>query len=388
MNISFSKARIGFFQKLGCLLESFQQKLNALPLENRLWLHAVSVGELNAAQPLIQALGQQYSLVLSTTTQTGQNLAKQRYPDLPVFYFPFDLPWVIGPILNQIQPAKILILETEIWPCFLGIAHQRHIPVYMINGRLSERSFRSYHRFRWFFKPILSKYTRLLMQSETDGKRMIALGAPPDKVLSVGNMKFDYTPIESVKNLKQEFHWQPEDKILVFASTHAGEDELFIELGQKFPTLKIILAPRHPERVPEVSALLTKAGIDFTYRTHLKPSSWILLDTIGELRDVFAMSTLAVMGGSFVPSGGHNPLEPIQAGIPVIFGPHMQNFQDVARLVLADGAGFQAQSIKEAESQIKHLLTDNEAYRHTIHQGQQLLAANRGTTEKIIQLIT
>jgi 3-deoxy-D-manno-octulosonic-acid transferase len=388
MNISFSKARIGFFQKLGCLPESFQQKLNTLPRKNRLWLHAVSVGELNAAQPLIQALEKQYSLILSTTTQTGQNLAKQRYPHLPIFYFPFELPWAIASILTQIQPIKILMMETEIWPCFLCVAHRHNIPVYMINGRLSERSFRSYHRFRWFFKPVLSKYTRLLMQSETDSNRMIALGAPPDRVISVGNMKFDYTPIESMKNLKQEFHWQPEDKVLVFASTHAGEDELFIELGQKFPQLKIILAPRHPQRVPEVSALLTKAGVDFTLRTHLKPSSWIVLDTIGELRDVFAMSTLAVMGGSFVPSGGHNPLEPIQAKIPVIFGPHMQNFQDVARMVLAEEAGFQAQSIEEAESQIEHWLTDNEAYHHTVRQGQQLLTANQGTTEKIIKLIT
>lgn len=396
------KTRAGFWEKLGKRSPTFESRLAALPESNRIWLHAVSVGELNAARPLIRALkAKGYPLIISTTTATGNALAHKTYPELPIFYFPFDFPWVIEATLHRLNPAVLVILETEIWPNLLHRASQNRVPVLLVNGRLSSRSFTGYHRFKWFFGWVLTQYTALLMQSAADAQRIRQLGVDEAKVSAPGNLKFDLMPVDSTDQQAQLaalFQFPAKAPVLVFASTHKGEDEIFIRmfdaLRLDFPDLRAVLAPRHPERVLQVVTMLNAHGAHFTQRSQLRPEApnhpetpVILLDTIGELNAVFALATVACMGGTFVEWGGHNPLEPINAGIPVVFGPSMENFEDVAHRVLEAHAGFQVQSAHDAEQQIRELLTRPEYYTHIVRNGQRLMAENRGVTQTLVSHI-
>ncbi len=396
------KIRVGFGEKLGLLSSPFQEQLKQTPQQNRIWIHTVSVGELNAAKPLIQALlHKHYPVMLSTTTATGNELAHKTFPDLPILFFPFDLPWIIAKILKALQPSVIVILETEIWPNLLFQATQQKTPVLLFNGRLSKGSFAGYSRFKPFFKWVLNHFTKLMMQSHLDAKRMIELGVNESKVAVGGNLKFDLASPEEtplLAELKQLFQFPKNAPVIAFASTHKGEEELFIELFQAlrldFPDLKAILAPRHPERNKGVSAMLTGQGLHFLPRSQItqdfpcpKEANIILLDTIGELNTIFSLSTLACMGGTFVDWGGHNPLEPINASIPVVFGPSMENFKEITERVLEAHAGFQVQTLAEAEQVIRELLTRPEDYDHIVRNGQKLMTENRGVTETVVSCI-
>lgn len=394
------KLRAGFLEKLGFLPASTQHQLQALPLQNRVWLHAVSVGELNAAKPLIQMLADKgYPLILSTTTLTGNRLARQTYSQIPILYFPFDLPFIIQKTLRRLSPALIVILETELWPNLLFYAHQHNIPAVLVNGRLSPRSFQRYQYFKWFFQAVLRHFSLCLMQSEADAKRILSLGVSPTHVLTAGNLKFDLpavAPTDAMYTLERVFNFPTKSPVIVFASTHKGEEELFITmtdyLRSDFPDIRVILAPRHPERAKSVGIMLTAHGTRYSVRSQLSETSpnpqdvpVILLDSIGELNAVFTLSTLACMGGSFVDSGGHNPLEPINAHIPVIFGPYMANFKSITAQILEAHAGFQASDTTEAAQIIRELLTRPEYYNHIVHNGNKLMDKNRGATQIIAQ---
>lgn len=397
--INVPKTRAGFWEKLGWFSPEVNHKLQGTLLKNRVWVHAVSVGELNAARPLVEALlRQKYVVLLSTTTATGHELAQRLYPQLPVFYFPFDLPNVMAYVIHRVSPATILILETEIWPNLLFLAARRNIPVILANGRLTEKSFQRYIRFQWFFRWVLQHFSAILMQSAEDAERMRMLGAPRPKVHMTGNLKFDLPTLDKAalqNKLAQELRFPEGVPVVVFASTHKGEDELFLDmldaLKKDFPDIKAVLAPRHPERIPQLIALLTGRHAHFTLRSQLPytqlqaPSPLILLDTIGELMAVFTLGTVAVMGGSFVPWGGHNPLEPIHAGIPVIFGPHMHHFKDIANKILKAEAGFQVNAPGEVVPLIRQLLTDSVFYQQRVENGKQLMQANSGAVETILQ---
>jgi 3-deoxy-D-manno-octulosonic-acid transferase len=397
------KIRAGFWQKLGLWPNSLTTQLQSSPSSSpRIWIHAVSVGELNAARSLIQQLEQEgYFIVISTTTKTGNELAKTIFSQLPVIYFPFDFLWSITKAIRLVRPDLIVLMETEIWPNFLGCASLLKIPVVMANGRLSEKSFRGYLRFKWFFSEILQNYTRLLMQSQADAERITALGAPNSQVRAIGNIKFDlpaYAANSTQEKLKQLFQFPEDAPVLIIASTHKGEDELFIEviksLQGDFPELRVILAPRHPERAQSVSSLLTQQGLAHQLRSQLNENTLnphhnkiVVLDTIGELNASFGLGNIACMGGSFIPMGGHNPLEPINAGIPVVFGPHMHNFKDIAQKVLQAKAGIQVQSHQEATQAIRQLLLQQYDAKHLVEQGKKLMTENQGVTQIIAQEI-
>lgn len=394
------KWRAGFFQKLGFLPRACLEQIQTLPLQKRIWIHTVSVGELNAAKPLIQMLiDQGYGVILSATTQTGYTLAHQLFPKLAIFYFPFDLPWVIQQTLQRLNPQLILILETEIWPNLLMSTASKGVPVVLINGRLSQKSFQGYYRFRWFFGPVLEHFSALLMQSKTDANRMIQLGAPASNVVSIGNIKFDLPALNNIEEqraLKNLFQLQEADQVVVFASSHPGEEEIFLEmflaLTAKLPHLKAVLAPRHPERTASVAQLLSSQHVPFCLRSQLSnqhpaTESLIVLDTIGELNTVFALSDIACMGGTFVPWGGHNPLEPINAGIPVIFGPSMENFSAIASIVLQSSAGIQVDTPQAAQNSLFQLLTSPQDYKQMVLQGKQLMQNNRGVTQRILHTL-
>ncbi len=403
--LSFSKkARSGFRQKLAIYFpKRLREKLAQLPLSSekkRIWFHAVSVGEFNAIRPLINALAEEYTVCISTTTRTGQHLARTLYPQLPIFYFPYDFRLSIHQVLKRVQPDLIVITETEIWPNFIDVATRSHqIPLIIINGRLSPRSFKGYQRIRFLMKPVLEQVTHFYMQSQGDEERVAQLGALKSKVSHAGNIKFDIHPERDAlqKNvLNHLFSFTPKDTVLTLASTHSGEEEplvcAFQTLKKDFPELKLIIAPRHPERVPEIKNILNTKALPFSLRSqlseeHPNESPIVILDTIGELVTTLSLSSLAIMGGSFVERGGQNPLEPLSQKIPVIFGPHMFNFTEITRQILEHRAGFQVEGTEEVVHLATELLTQPEKYDSVVENGQQLLEANRGAQKTLVQAI-
>jgi len=364
-----------------------------------IWIHAVSVGETIAAVPLIKALRKRYphsKLVISNVTETGREVAgKIAGVDLRL-YFPFDYPFAVSGLLRKVRPSLILIMETELWPNFIRVANQRGIPVLLVNGRISDKSFHRYLRFKWFFQPILANLSALCMQSAEDARRITAMGASAARVHISRNLKYDIAaPPQSSQNraeLRRRYHI-PED-ILVFTagSTHNGEEEMVLEAyravlneGRK---AFVVLAPRHPERAPQVAELLSRTGFSFTRRSALdtrqKPfasGEVLLLDTVGELLNVYAVSDLVFVGGSLVPNGGHNVLEPASLRVPVLFGPHMNNFTEIAALLLEFSAGVRVADGEELAVMVSSLLADRGKRLEIGDNGARLLAENSGSTE-------
>jgi 3-deoxy-D-manno-octulosonic-acid transferase len=395
------KARAGFWEKLGFWSPSIRDRLQKPKDKQRIWFHAVSVGEFNAIKILIPDLERDYDVVISTTTLTGHDLATKAFPQLLVFYFPYDFPFVLNKVLKRIQPDLVIIAETELWPNFIHSVSKRFkTPVILINGRLSQRSYCGYRWVRWLMRSCLGELTHLYMQSQADADRVQALGQlPAEQITVAGNLKFDLTPtLDATKQaiLAHLLNIAPDDTVLTFASTHSGEDSLFIDtylqLKKDFPELKLILAPRHPERLPEIRGLLNARALAYSVRSQLtdhypNQQDIVVLDSIGELLTVYGFSKIAVMGGSFVEKGGQNPLEPMSQRVPVIFGPHMENFAEIRRLTLENEAGYQVNSQAELVQAITQLLTQPEVYDAIAENGQRLLESNRGAKALILKAI-
>jgi 3-deoxy-D-manno-octulosonic-acid transferase len=292
-------------------------------------------------------------------------------------------------------------METEIWPNFTREAASRNIPVILANGRISDRSFERYLKFSWFFRHALQLFSRLCMQTEMDCERIVAIGAPSGRVLKGGNLKYDI-PFHQVsqdeKRLMMKRYLIPEGLLVLMAgSTHAGEEQLVIEMYKKMLTildgLFLILVPRHPERSAEVASLLERSGITFRRRTCLPCSDEfqkgevLLVDTIGEMMNLYATSDVAFVGGSLVPTGGHNLLEPASLGVPSVFGPHMSNFREIAELVLKYGAGIQVDSSEGFIESFQTLITSVELRRVLGQNGLKLMRDNGGATERHLEIV-
>jgi 3-deoxy-D-manno-octulosonic-acid transferase len=413
------KLRAGLVQKLGfyppCQSLCRKDKLSSLETlptadnRKRLWFHAVSVGELNAIQVLIRPLCKTFHVSISTTTKTAQDLARQTFPDLQTVYFPFDVPVIIQQAIRRIQPDMVLIAETELWPNVLSCLAAKRIPVVLINARLSERSFKRYQWIKPLMGYCLQQFSQLMVQSTPDAERFIALGAYSDCVMITGNLKFDIQPgldMQKLESLRQLLAFQPASQVLTFASTHRGEEALLIDvyltLKKNFPDLKLVLAPRHPDRLPEIEELLSRKEVPYSVRSRLTPEQpnlqdVVVLNTIGELLMVYSLSTVAVIGGSFVEHGGQNPLEPMSLGIPVVFGPYMANFATITQLVLANQAGIQVNSqtpLQPAEFQtvelqniLQHLLSSPETCQQMTDRAKTLLQQHQGSKQKLLELI-
>lgn len=370
-----------------------------------IWLHAVSVGEAIASRPLLKALRQRYpghAIVMSTTTETGRSLAAD-FPDKDIcIYFPFDFLPAVRRSLNRIRPDLIIIMETEIWPNFTREAHRRGIPLILANGRISDRSFRGYLRFSWFFRHPLRLFSRLCMQSAADARRIIAIGAPPERVCVAGNLKYDIpfrqSPAAERQALRHRYAIPHEVTVITAASTHAGEEEPVIasyrELMASRDNLFLVLVPRHPERCSEVAAVLERSGIPYCRRTELDTrgsmfarGEVLLVDSIGEMMGLYALSDLAFVGGSLVPTGGHNLLEPASRGVASVFGPHMTNFREIAGLVLACGAGIQVDSAAGLTAACGRLLDDDALRRHMGANGLAMMEENGGATARHMGMI-
>jgi 3-deoxy-D-manno-octulosonic-acid transferase len=370
-----------------------------------IWVHAVSVGETIAVRPLLRALREHFPgsrIVLSSGTETGRSVALT-YPEADLcLYFPFDLGCAVRRSLAAVRPAVILIVETEIWPNFLRTARNMAIPTVVVNGRISDRSFRRYLRLGWFFRPVLADISAFCMQSPEDGRRIAAIGAPAERVHITRNLKYDISaqPLSSEQRHDVRRGYRVAHGLFVFTagSTHGGEEELVVRAYRQLlcqrPDSLLVLVPRHPERAGEVAVILKNAGLPFVLRSGLTGESEslaaggvLLVDTVGELMRLYACSDIVFVGGSLVPTGGHNPLEPASLGLPVLFGPHMENFREIASLLLAAGAGVQVGSGEELATIVPALCADAAGRLAMGERGRRLVEENSGATERHIEVI-
>jgi 3-deoxy-D-manno-octulosonic-acid transferase len=371
----------------------------------RIWIHAVSVGEVNVVRPLVETLASEgFDLYVSTTTDTGQKLASQSFSSrAQVFYFPLDWKWTCLRYLRALKPDLILLAETEIWPRFIETARAEGVPLAIVNGRISDRSFRRYRRIRFFLRPLLGRISAFCMQSQVDVERIIRLGAPPNKVLRTGNLKYDFTlrPDDKTRNLVKQLRpflkKNQDDLVWVCGSTREGEEELllpvFEELRREFP-LRLLLAPRHPQRAAQVVKLLEERQLPHLRRTEVFVSTpqsdgdqVLLLDTIGELNHLYGLADVVFVGGSLVPTGGHNIIEAASHGKAILFGPHMHNFREIARTFVTSGAAVQVKSAEDLKEQLRPLLQNRDARERLGTQALQVARENQGAVDLTIRTI-
>jgi 3-deoxy-D-manno-octulosonic-acid transferase len=369
-----------------------------------IWVHAVSVGETIASFPLLKGLRARYPqhrLVLTNVTETGRSVAlKSNLADL-CLYLPFDYSFAVKAALKKVRPELIVLMETELWPNFIAAAAGMGIPVQLANGRISDRSFGRYLRLSWFFRPILQELSALCMQTGEDATRITAIGAAPGTVHVTGNLKYDVPLIqatpERLVQIKGKYCIPGGAFVFTAASTHEGEDEPALDAYQGLLAAGgshfLILAPRHPERAPAVAELLARRGIPFTLRsqlpadgTSLRPGAALLLDTVGELAGLYGASDLVFVGGSLVATGGHNPLEPAACGVPVLFGPHMENFREIAALFLAAGAGAQVPDAAALKAAVAALAASDAERLEMGRCGTRLMQQCSGATERHLEI--
>ncbi len=393
------KLRAGFWQKIGLYSKTNYDKSTS---DKTIVFHAVSVGEVNAVSPLIKKYREQNKsayIVLTTTTKTGQEVAKKLLSDYVsvITYFPYDFCFSVSSFFRTFNPQQVIIAETEIWPCFVSIAAKKGIKTYIVNGRISPNSHRGYKRFEIFFRNILNKYEKILMQSKGDAERIIDVGAPKDKVFVMGNLKYDITqPISKQKviDLKSEFSLDPESKLFIAASTHTGEDEiilsLYTNLAKVIPSLKLLVAPRHPQRYGQVEKVITSLGYKLGRRSNKATFSEydvIMLDTMGELSKVFSFAHVAFIGGSFSNTGGHNPLEANIWGVPVLSGPAIFNFKDIYKFAISKKAAFVVTTEEDLYFESIQLLTNGEKYAESSIGAKEIFSSNRGAIDFVLKEI-
>jgi len=387
------KYRAGLKERLG----DVPARLQLPSAQPTIWVHAVSVGEVVAVSGLVLEMRlrfPQYRVLISTTTDTGQKLARQRFGEENTFYFPLDFAFAIRPYLQAFRPQLIILAETEFWPNFLRLARQTGVRIAVVNARISDRSLPGYRRIRGWVRTILSSIDRFLAQTESDRNRLIEIGAVPERVQVTGNLKFDVSPPPPppiVASLRAAFHRAGAEPILVCGSTVEDEEPLllrtFENVRASHPRAVMILAPRHPERFQEVTKLLEQLGIKFWRRSlwNGEPISGgvFLADTIGELAALYSLGTLAFVGASLVPRGGHNIIEPAQYGVPVIVGPHTENFRDIVGLFQEYNA---VRIVGPAELPLAFMeLISDEAERRALgRRGQEALLSQKGATQRTL----
>lgn len=374
---------------------------NPLPPAPRAWVHAVSVGEALTAAPLVDAIRRRWpevSILLTTVTPTGARIVTDQMAGAATHrYFPLDLPGAVGRALDDVRPRFFIAMETELWPNFLRALGRRGIPSMIANGRISDRSFRRYRLAGRFLARVLERVTVFAMQSQEDARRIIALGAPPERVVVTGSLKADAEPEDPAARELWErlLGLAPDEQVWIAGSTHRGEDEAlldaFLRLRPRFPRLVLVLAPRHPERAPEVDRLIRERGLVPLRRSELPRERTrdgvIVLDTVGELARLYRVGHVVYVGGSLVPSGGHNMLEPALRGLPVLFGPHTENFRESAQLLIdARGAQMVADPA-ELESAVATLLADPAAARAMGERARAAVVSRQGGVQATIELI-
>ena len=388
------KLRAGFFKKLG-----FYSFKNLDKNKKTIVFHAVSVGETNALESLIKRTRQEFpdsNIILTTTTRTGQEIANKKLKNTvtEITYFPYDFVFSVYSFLKQANPDVIFIAETEIWPDFVYISKKMNIPVYIINGRISPHSYKGYKKFSFFFKPVLNLYKGILMQTQGDAQRITDIGAKQDIVKCMGNLKFDITQNINAEETEKLIQELKPSKLIIAASTHKGEDEIildaFLETKKKMPDLKLMLAPRHPERYVQVEELIKSTGLSYGKRSSgdsFEQKDIIMLDTMGELMKMFSICEFAFIGGSFSTTGGHNPLEANIWGKPVISGECVFNFKDIYTFLTKTNAAVLVKDGDELKKQMEKLLSDKEYYKSACRDAIKIFDENRGAVDFVINVL-
>jgi 3-deoxy-D-manno-octulosonic-acid transferase len=393
------KYRDGLLQRLGLLSTGVSSPRPVL------WIHAVSVGEVIAIGWLVKRLDETlpgYQIVVSTTTRTGQALARDRFGAGRVFYCPLDLPWAVGRVLNDLNPKMLILAETEFWPNLLTACKRRGIPVAVVNARISDRSWPRYKALSRLWRRILSGLALVHAQTEMDAGRLIAIGCRSERVQVGGNLKFDVRTARQSDATRLLRVGAESKRVIVAGSTLDGEEAdliaAFSALLADRPDLLLVLAPRHPERFNAVAALLARSELNWQRRSHWQPyqpappeqlgdTHILLLDSIGELADVYRLAYLAFVGGSLVPAGGHNPLEPAQFGIPILIGPSFENFRGIVEPMLAAGGIRIVDSQEHLKSSMAELLTYPERAKQMGHQARLVFESQAGATERTVKAI-
>ena len=396
------------FLLLRCVVsQTFREDFNAkmvgakvLPkLKESLWIHACSVGEVRLAKTLITVLkeqGEKRPIVLSTFTPMGYALAiEEKLPN--VFSLPIDIPLWLNPVFKQIEPSQLILIEAELWPCLLKQCKNRKIPVLQVNGRISEKSFNSYKKFNRFFLWITDGVTLFSMRSKLDKERLLKLGVPAEKIKVTGNIKFDTLLTGPVKSKPTQLN--PNSFLIVFGSTRPGDEgpvmEAWIKLKKEFPNIIGVVAPRHMQRIREVEDLIREFNVEYTLFSNATKEnginhqgSLILLDKMGILNSFYANAKLAYVGGGFNPRfGGQNILEPAAFGIPVLFGKHMNNFEEESNLLIDSGGGIQLQKEEELYSKLKHFLSNSEDRQKAGQAASETVHQHRGAVLRSVKIV-
>jgi 3-deoxy-D-manno-octulosonic-acid transferase len=373
-----------------------------------IWLHAVSVGEVLAVARLVAELDRalpEYQVLISTTTRTGQALARERFGSRRVFYCPLDLPWAVRAYLRVLRPRMLVLAETEFWPNLLHGCFRLGIPVAVVNARISDRSWPRYRRLRRLWRPILARLAQVLAQSETDAERLRALGCAVERVSVAGNLKFDVRAAgesEATQQLKARVQ---NLRLVVAGSTLDGEESALLEIWPRLinaePKLAMVVAPRHPERFNAVAGLLEKSGLSWVRRSAwrkdeatagaggpqpMAPGQIVLLDTIGELASVYSLAAVAFVGGSLVPAGGHNPLEPAQFGIPIVMGPYYANFRAMVDELAAHEA-LRIADAAELPAVLLELLSDSALAQAVGERARKVFIQQAGATGRCVSML-
>lgn len=411
---------VGFKEKCGYYKETKQGKETAVPsLQTSkpltLCFYGVSVGEVSALENLIKKTRETFNdinIVLLTGTKTGQEIAHKKLGGVCDFitYFPLDFPSCINNFVKKIKPDAVFVAETELWPNFAFTMHKKRVPLFIINARISDRTYKSYKKLSFVFGPILKKYTAIYPQSQQDMQKLVSIGAKPETTTVMGNLKFD---IKKPDISDLNFEKNSNHKIILAGSTHCGEEEIIInvykELKKDIKDLKLILAPRHPERNNEVFGLIKKTGLDCAKRSDqntlnssssfhptLQPSI-LLIDTMGELGKFYSVCDVAFLGGSFAINkgdnfggkgvGGHNPLEATIFNKPVVSGPSVHNFKDIYAILTSTNAAFIVNNKEELKKELFMLLTDDNYYNIASADCRKVFEQNKGALDFVINVI-
>lgn len=396
------KYRMNLSQRFGKLPQSL---INVAQSGKSVWIHAVSVGEVAAAMPFIDEFRKtfpDYRIFLSTVTATGNQFAKKIKDIDGLFFFPFDYSFAVKKAITHISPNMFITFETEIWPNFLKSAQDMKIPCILVNGRISPDSFKRYKKAKFLFKHILKNFSAFCMQTEQDRTRIMELGAEKRKVRVTGNTKFDALVSKEenadVKNkFTKLFGIRENDKVIIAGSTHKGEEEKVLDafqyICQKVTNVLLILAPRHPERFREITKLLEDRNIDYILRSTLDKikrdkQQVIILDTIGELSKLYTIADVVFIGGSLVPTGGHNVIEPASLGKPVVFGPYMYNFTESAKLLLECKGAIQISDEAELAACLLKLILNPEYAEQIGKIAKEAVQKNKGASKRNLEVIS
>ncbi|MBN1593210.1 MAG: 3-deoxy-D-manno-octulosonic acid transferase [Candidatus Coatesbacteria bacterium] len=399
--ISSKKYRQNFRERLGLFKRETFAAISNIRGKPVL-IHAVSVGEVGIAIPLIARLNELgIPVALSTITTTGQAYARERLGDsAAIFYMPFDLPLLQNRMLSLLDPRSVIILETEIWPNLIRSASKLKIPIALVNGRISDKSFGRYRRTGFLWRRLLPRLSRILVQTELYRDRLLQMGAPAESLAVAGTIKLDIDSRELQGEEKEraarEFGIDPKRPLFVAGSTHPGEEgpilDAFISIRSDFPDLAMVLAPRHVHRGAELAEMASQRGIRFALRSSgLIPDDGfdlLILDTIGELVKAYQVGTVAFVGKSLPPAQyGQNPVEPVACAVPTLFGPNMQNFRFVADILTRSGAAKCVRDVAELSEKLRKLLASEEKRQRMAAAAREVLASNRGATDRIMGVL-